>query len=176
MTITPRQTLWGIFWALLLASVIWGYCSMRASKERLALAAEQEQKSRGIAKEIQQLRDRPGFAALNVDSPHTITMRAEAARQQAAFPAAAVLRIQPQGAVQLRDSPYRMRPTRLELRGVTLKQVIQFAHAMIDESQGTTIRDLRLTLGNRSGNELENSLDYWTAEMVLTQLIFAPPR
>lgn len=159
-------------WLALLVLVAAGYLAMRAAKGRLREAQLQEQVSQKMAKEIKSLLDRPGFAALGVDSPRTITARAEEAMDQAKVEATALHSIEPQEAVRLRDSAYRSRPTRLELRGVTLEQIISFTHGMIDEAQGTTIRDLRLTLS--SGDDGGREIDLWTAELVLTQLIFSP--
>jgi len=61
----------------------------------------------------------------------------------------------------------------LDLRGVTLEQIISFTHGMIDEAQGTTIRDLRLTMAG-SNDRSQTDVELWSAELVLTQLIFSP--
>lgn len=173
MNVSRKQMRVGVIWLALLALVAAGYWSMHAAKGRLNEAMHQEQQCQKMTKEIKALLDRPGFAALGVDSPSTITARAEEAKQQANVQSESLIRIEPQSAVRLRDSPYRLRPTRLELRGVTLEQVISFTHGMIDEAQGTTIRDLRLTMVDGDAGQ-QNEAELWTAELVLTQLIFSP--
>ena len=185
MNVGRKKLLVGSLWCGLLLLVTAGYWSMQRSYNRLVEAQRQTQLCEKLAADIQSFQGRPGFAALGVDSPRTITSRAEHAEQKAKIPATALTRIEPQSAVRLRDSDYRIRPTRLELRGVSLEQVLAFSHAMIDEGQGTTIRDLRLTATNGSvaassmattGNQNVNEADSWTAELVLTQLIFSPLR
>lgn len=169
-----RKQLWlGALWCALLLLVLASYWMMRASQNRLRAAQTQLQDCEALAKDISSLQNRPGFAALGVDSPRTITARAEEAGEQAEILAESLVRIEPQSAVRLRDSAYRIRPTRLELRRVSLQQVLSFTHAMIDESQGTTIRDIRLTATDPSATESDDA-DSWTAELVLTQLIFSP--
>lgn len=180
MNVERKQFWLGLVWALLLIAIASGYWAMRRSAGRLQAAQLQTQECQKMASEIAQLRDRPGFAALDIDSPRTITARAEEASKLAKLSPTSLVRIEPQAAMRLRDSPYRLRPTRLELRGVTLTQIINFTHAMIDESQGTTVRDLRLTLnppkeGPEPETRADGHVDRWTAELVLTQLIFSPP-
>lgn len=165
---------WLVLAAVALLSVTAYSCwAMNASAGRLQESLANEQECQLVVDDIHRLKDRPGFAALTIDSPRTITARAEAAGKQANLAASALVRIEPQSAVRLGDSPYRMRPTRLELRQVTLEQLIRFSHFMIDESQGTTLRDLRLTLSDGSADRA-NDANQWNAELVLTQLIFAP--
>ncbi len=169
-----RKLFWtGSFWGTLLLIVLAAYWSMGASRHRLRTAHVQLRECEELAKEIQTLQDRPGFAALGIDSPRTITTRAQEAGERANLPPTALARIEPQSAVRLRDSDYRLRSTRLELRRVTLKQVLTFTLAMIDEAQGTTVRDIRLTAspGNLAGVKEPES---WIGELVLTQLIFSP--
>jgi|GEM_PF-4300949 len=173
MNVGRKQFLVAFLWSFLLLIALGGYWTMRSSRQRLHEAQVQLQTCEKLAKDIKTLGDRPGFAALGVDSPRTITTRAEAAGKKAMISPAALVRIEPQVAVRLRDSDYRVRPTRLELRRVTLKQVLAFTHAMIDETQGTTVRDLRLTASETSSANVKEA-DSWTAEMVLTQLIFSP--
>lgn len=159
----------GVLWCGLLLLVGLGFSTLRASQSRFKESQRQVQECEKLVNEIKALQSRPGFAAFDVDSARTITARAEEALSKANLPPTSLIRIEPQPAVRLRDTDYRVRPTRLQLRGVTLKQVVAFAHAMTGEARGTTVRDLRL---NASG-EVEE-FDAWTAELVLTQLIFSP--
>lgn len=163
----------GTAWLVLIVIVFAGYAMMARNHNRLRDAQAQLRECKKLAQDIQALQQQPGFAALGVDSPRTITTRAEHAGQQAKIPPTALARIEPQSAVRLRDSPYRLRPTRLEIRRVTLEQIVVFTHALIDEAQGTTVRDIRLTAaeGNAEGAK---EVDLWTAEIVLTQLIYSP--
>lgn len=151
----------------MLACVTYGM--MRSSEQQMLEARQQFRLCESMVSDIKKLQNRPGFAALGVDSARTITARAEEAVEKASISSISLARIEPQSALRLRDSDYRLRPTRLQLRKVSLKQVLAFTHAMIDETHGTTIRDLRIT----ASDEPENS-DSWTAELVLTQLIFSP--
>ena len=172
MNVFSRHYWQKLIWLGLLAMLTFSYWDMRVSAMRLNESLLKEQDCSTLIEDIHHLRNRPGFAALTVDAPRTITTRAEQAGQRANLSASSLVRIEPQPAARLGDSPYRLRPTRLELRQVTLEQVIRFAHAMVDDSQGTTLRDLRLT--NSSSEPSAARADDWKVEVVLTQLIFAP--
>lgn len=172
MKIDRKSLFFMSLWLALASMMLVGYWTMRASRTRLQETQVQLRDCEKLAADIRALQNRPGFAALGVDSPRTITARAEVASEQAKIPATALVRIEPQAAVRLRDSPYRLRPTRLELRRVTLEQLVSFTHAMIDEAQGTTVRDIRLTAETSSQGVM--NADLWSVELVLTQLIFAP--
>lgn len=173
MTVDRKVASQLVVWSALLLLVVFAWGTMAGSKQRLDDARYQLGMCEQLAGDIRLLQNRPGFAALNVDSPKTITTRADEAGLESDLPPGALVRIEPQAAVRVRDSTYRIRPTRLELRRVTLEQVLAFSHAMIDESQGTTVRDLRLTATDL-GSEDDPDVDSWTAEIVLTQLIFSP--
>lgn len=169
-----RGSVWfAILWCVLIGMVIAGFWLMQSSRKRLFDAQTQMQECESIVADIKSLQSRRGFAALGIDSPRTITARAEEARAKANLSPTALVRIEPQSAIRLRDSEYRLRPTRLELRRVSLEQVVSFTHAMIDEAQGTTVRDIRLTASDGSGNGAKE-VDVWNVEVVLTQLIFSP--
>ncbi len=148
---------------------------MQTSYRRFEEANSQLQQCEQLASQIQSLQRQPGLAALGVDSPRSITARAEEASSRANIKPTSLVRIEPQSAVRLRDTDYRLRPTRFELRQVTLQQVLAFADAMRDEAMGTTVRDLRLTATDESMGTQRVSAP-WTAELVLTQLIFAPAK
>jgi len=174
MTPRLRNLLIGLFGVLLLAAAY--AASMRAAAAtRLATALDDEQRCQKLVADIEALRSRPRWASLTAESPQTITARAEAAMKFAALPPTALIRIEPQSPVRLGESSYRLRATRLELRRVTLEQLTKFAAEMIDRQQGTTLRDLRLSASDAEGVSAGGP-ETWTAELVLTQLIFSPTR
>ncbi len=120
MNVNQKQLWQAFLWGALLTATAYGWWAMRASADQLRESLAKQQDCRRMVNDINALRDRPGFAALSVDSPRTITARAEEASRQAELPAGALVRIEPQSAMRLGDSPYRLRPTRLELRQVSL--------------------------------------------------------
>lgn len=173
-----KTAAYGVFWfaaLLVLAVTYWMMCQ---SEKQFHLAIEQQRQCERLVLDIQTLQNRPGVAALVVDSARKITSRAEEALLRAGVDSTSLIRIEPQSAVRLRDSDYRVRTTRLQLADMTLEQLLKFTHAMTDASLGTSVRDLDLTAANRRANSDYKSkqelADYWNAQLVLTQLIFSP--
>ncbi|MFZ5828652.1 MAG: hypothetical protein ACOY3P_01120 [Planctomycetota bacterium] len=162
----------GWFVLVLLGIFVWLEAGRQAAAWRRSAATAKE--CQRLAGEIELLRKRPRLAGLAADSPRAITSRAEEALRLAELPVASLVRIEPQSPVRLGDSAYLLRPTRLELRRVTLEQAIRFAYHMAEEGQGASIRDLRLTALEEPGDPANQGL--WNAEAVLTQLIFSPIR
>jgi len=165
------------FAALVLAAIVifvagYSALAMRSSAARLREAKRDEQTCRELIGKIQALKQRRGFAALQAETAQTITQKAQRSKEEANLPAGALFRIEPQSPLRLGDSAYKIRPTRIELRDVTLERLIRFAYSMTADEQGMSIRDLRLTAtGPNDGNA---GADRWSVEIVLTQLIFSP--
>lgn len=148
---------------------------MRASAERAGEVLAEERSCQRLIAEILALQNRPRFAGLAAESPQAITARAEEAVRQSGLPVTALVRIEPQSAVRLGDSPYRQRPTRLELRRATLEQVTRFVFHMTRAEEGAAVRDLRLVSVD-GPDAADGGGTLWNAEPVLTQLIFSPIR
>jgi len=152
----------------ILAGLAWQAVS--AAGQRLETARQDLESSREMVADITRLRRQPRIAALSEESPGEITERVSQAMQQASLPATALLQVQPQPAVRFNRSQYLLRSTQVELREVTLQQIVRFCVSLADASQGMVIRDLNLTEPRSAGVAEER----WNAEITLTQTIFSP--
>lgn len=154
----------------LLLLTVYSYGQMRSSADAVRRADEELKTCRRLISEINDLQQRPGFAAVEQESPAAMANRVERAARESQLPAAAVVRVAPHPISRLANTDYQISATSLELQNVTLKQVAAFSQNLIDEDHGLTLRDLRLYAGSDPGVERET----WSADLTLTQLIFSP--
>lgn len=151
---------------------LFGYMRMHAEAAAMRAASEEVRQCQRLVAEIAKLQELPQFAALEADTPQTTRQRIEQATLAARLPAASLIRIEPRSPVRLGNSEYQLASTRLELNNVTLQQITAFAHALVDEPRGLTVRDLRLwTNANES---TAGTREAWSAETTLTQVTFSP--
>ncbi len=154
----------------ILAGVAYGRYT--ASLERLHDARARLAQCRQLADDIRRLDTLPAFAAIDADSQDATARRIERALHAARLPEDAVLRILPPAQpYRLGDSPYQVYATRIELKQVAMRQVVEFALALHDAEQGVTVRDLRLW---SPGRRPTGATETWSAEVTLTQLAFSP--
>jgi len=155
---------------LLAGCAVASYSVMRSRADRFDRAAKSVQRCQELIDKIQRLKTAPKLAALKADSSTGLSERIELARDTIGIPQSSLIRIEHQPAVRLGRSQYRVTPTRVELKDVTLRELVQLAHSLADESNGLTVRDLAFSRGNRQDTPVER----WEGEFTLTQLIFSP--
>ena len=148
------------------------YWRLSSSSAELELEARDTGRCAQLAADIKALRELPRFAVLEATSAEMTAKRIEEAASVSRLPGRAISLIRPQSPFRLSDSPYQVRPYRIELTAVTLQQLIAFAHHLADESRGMTVRDLRIRDASRDSNRRGPEL--WSVELTLTQLIFSP--
>lgn len=160
------------FTVLVVAAAV-SFWQSRAYSTSLATEQEDANTCRELAAEISALRELPQFAVLEAESVETIFGHIEQAADSASL-GSALVRIQPSTPSYVGDSAYRIRPIRMELQAVTMEQIVRFAHQLVDENRGMTVRDLEFwqVRGDRQSAPEES----WNAELTLTQLIFSPMR
>jgi hypothetical protein len=143
---------------------------MRSRADRFDRAATSVVRCQELIEKIQRLKIAPKLAALEADSSTGLSERIEAARDSVGIPQSSLIRIEHQPAVRLGRSQYRITPTRVELKDVTLQDLVRMAHSLADETNGLTVRDLAFSRGNRRDLPVER----WEGEFTLTQLVFSP--
>lgn len=163
----------GLILAAAAAMAAMAWLELREAHEAVRRAAGDLEDCRRLAAEMAEFDKLPAFAVLEPESPRELVDHVQAASQQASLPPEALVRIEPQAWQRPGDGPYRIRPTRLELRNVTLPQAASFAWHLSDSSRGLTVRDLRLSSEQREGSP-RGAVETWTAEVTLTQLVFSP--
>ena len=156
---------------LLATAALWSYGTMAEQRAAMAAAANDLVACREIANRIEKLRRRPELAAQNQrDSSETIGLIETSARA-AGITTAKLLRISPEPPRRLGDTVYMETPTRVELKNVTLEQLVKLVHGIAGDENPLHPRSIQVRAPSpRDTGRL------WSAELVLTYLIYEPPR
>ncbi len=158
-----------------LASGILLYMSLeqyRAAHADAATTLQRLETCRRQSAEIKDMRERPAFAATAIEDVSALTGRIARARRAAQIAEQSVDLVDPRSLVRLEDSSYLLRPVSIDLRGLRLPQVVQFAAALSDLDAGMWVNQLRLSPVRRDSEEAEPEL--WNVELTLTQIVFSP--
>lgn len=179
MTAAPRNRSLGKLLALAAVIAVVGAFQLFGSSAAVGSAAVAQARrdvaeARDLAGKIARLQTRERVASLEVQPPGETIRRVDEALETAGLSARRTLvRVQPQPPVPVDGTDYLLRTTRIELKQAPLDRIARFARAL--EGPGMTVRQLRLVepraaaaSGGTGGPEL------WTADLTLTQTIFAP--
>lgn len=156
---------------LLLALAGGSAWSFREARRSAQSAAEALADCRRLAAQIEHMRRAPRRAAASMSNTAELASRVEEAARGAGIAPAAVLRIEPEPGRRVGDSAYRSQATRVELDGVSLRGLITFLDRLRSGSDRLEAERLRLS-APRGAVEAQD--EPWRAEVVLTQLVFAP--
>jgi hypothetical protein len=151
------------------AHLCYGYWAR--SEAYAARAAEDLAATKRILASIEKLDDRPELASDHERLAAETTGRIEEAARQAGISPAGLAHINPQSPQRLGDSPYKQKPTQVLLKSVTLEQLVKMTHRLSGDAQSLLPRSLRLTAPRNS-----DTGPFWNAELVLTYLIYDPPK
>jgi hypothetical protein len=169
--VTRKQILFAVLLGLLILTTAWAYGRMNDQRQAARRAQEDRSECERCAADIAKMAHRPDVASER-EKQHTETLRRiEAAAQLAGVTAGNLVRITPEPARRLEDTVYKEKPTQVLLRNVSLKQVVTFAHSLTGGAQALNPKSLRLT-----SPRPEDTSDRWTAELVLTYLVYDPPQ
>lgn len=125
-----------------------------------------------LAAGIRLLGSSPEQALLSGPSQADLIRRIELAGETAGISRDTVTRIHPQAERRLEDSAYLAYPTTVELRAVSLAELVAFLGELVARDPALRITALHVTLPRSaiSGNDTER----WHVEITLTHLIFSP--
>lgn len=164
-----------VTWIVLVAGIAavgvsYTYCRKNSTRRVTAqLAAERCQY---IAVQLEQLRTAPPKATLASRSADDLGSVVEKAAADAQLARDRVLRIDPQPAKRLGKTDYLEQATEVELRAVSLRQLVTFLYNLSDADRELAIGNLRLQVPHAAENSGGEEL--WLADIVLTQRIYAP--
>ena len=173
---------------LLAALAVSSFREMRDAAEAAAVTAREDaDEAERLARDFRTLQTVPVVAAVTADTEREINQRVETARTAAGLSTAAIGDVRPQrqpaGVV---GTDYATRSTQIELAGVTLAEVVAFATALENASEGARVRRLQLAAPLDEAAEpaeaaaaVATSADAaaperWNAELSLTQTIYSP--
>ena len=165
-----------LLFCLLLAGLatfaLWCGHRLTASRAAAVVAAQNLRACETLVNKIAALSSRPSLAALHARSDTELTRRIEEQAAKALLPSQSILRIEPRTPQRIADTAYLEQPTSLELRGVTLQQLITFLVFLLDEETELRVTTLRLTAPRHETRYAGQ--EQWSAELTLTYLIFSP--
>jgi len=139
---------------------------------RGALEAASHAKScREFSDRIIELKKKPELISGTMSSTAQIAQSVEAAMQDAAIPAVNLVRIEPRSAIRLEKTPFLQQPSHLELRDVTMEQMIRFLHVLSTRNR-LEATDLRLHAPRAV--PVDSGPEIWNVELVLTNTIYSP--
>lgn len=148
----------------------WQLLSARAECE---LAQQQLAACRAVADQIVELRDAPVRFEDQAQSGEAMAQLIESAAQQVALPSDRIVHIAPGEPRRVQDTVYQEQSTELELREVTLRQLIQLALAI--PQLNPSISGPSLVLRPPPAAESADAQDeLWNAQLILTSYIYAP--
>lgn len=125
---------------------------------------------REFSSRIIELKKRPERIAGKMSSTAQIAQSVEAAMLDAEIPAANLVRIEPRSAIRFEKTPFLQQPSHLELRDVTMQQLIRFLYALSTKNR-LEATDLRLHAPHAAP---ESGPEIWNVELVLTNTIYSP--
>jgi predicted Zn-dependent peptidase len=156
--------------ALLVLAAAWSYGMLARSRAAATGARADLEECRRLAAEIEGAAKRPALAAEHERVVTEVTGLVEEAAKFAQIPPEKIERITPEAARRVGDSVYTEKPTQVVLQDVTLKQVVELLHRLAASGRGLTPKSLRIVAPRG-----EDAGDLWTAELVVTYLIYDPP-
>jgi len=153
----------------LIVAVLWSYGQLRTSHAAAEMAATDLAACRRIVHRMQSLNTQPTMAHSRQIHLNELTRHIEQSTKNAQIAPDSLVRIWPDPAIRVGDSPYQKKSTQVLFRQVTLRQFITFLHHVAAQEGGPRATRIRLFTprGIESGNR-------WTAETTLTYLIYAP--
>lgn len=162
-------TLLALLAVLLLVFTAWNYSRLADHRSMAFAAVEETRDCHRLAAQINSLQSQPaqaGSAELQVTE---LTRGIEQSANQAQIQLDHLIRIWPQPAARINDSPYKAKSTQVLLKGVSLPQVVRFLHALETQDAGPRTTRLRLKAPDN-----QDAVGTWTVEATLTHVIYAP--
>lgn len=156
--------------AMLAMAAAWSFTAMLGHRADAERAAGELVACEKLARRMDALRDKPAVASGTDVGVRELGTRIDVASGKAKLGREALRSVEPRSARPMGETPYLLKPTQLNLEGVTLPQLASFLYHLTSEP-GLVVRDLRIRAprGDAEGNG-------WNADATLTWLIYSPQR
>ena len=172
MTRRERTLVTATVAAALLGGTLWGYARLVAAREAAGVAARNLEECRRLAARIgpTPVEAAPEGTA-DGKAEDDVIRRIESSARSADFPESSIERIEPAPPERVGDGPFLKRPTVVQLRGVTLRQLFTFLHAAGAGRSRLGVDQIRLSA---PASAADGAGDTWSVDATLTQLVRAP--
>ncbi|NQU23851.1 MAG: hypothetical protein HQ567_21425 [Candidatus Nealsonbacteria bacterium] len=157
----------------LTALAVWSYFRLVSGHRVAQVAAENLDRCRRLADQIDGLCETPMQAWLESQAPQEkLTLHVQQAAQTAQIDESSLIRIDPQPGHRVGETDYLSEPTLLQMRSVSLRQLVGFLKEVTAGQAALQVESICLS-APRSVASSEKA-ETWTAEVTLTQLVFSP--
>ena len=147
----------------------WSLVDYRDAKQQAGQSRADTVRCVEMADTIHGHRSAPAIADDTERLGSVMSSRIESAATEASLASSQLVRITPNGPVRLGESDYRVKPTHVALKNVSMKQCVRFVHTLLAGDPNLRCRSLRL-----SAPRHDTVRDRWTAEVSITCLIYDP--
>jgi hypothetical protein len=145
---------------------------LKESRASAIQATANLEKCRQLSAQIAALSERPVHASLGETASAIFVRRVEESASKAQIEPAKLMRIDPQPARRIGDTSYLEQPTFVDLKQVTLAQLVTFLEECTAGDTKLTVTALRLTAPRENLPTADS--ESWSVEVTLTQLVFSP--
>jgi hypothetical protein len=156
---------------LLIAALVWSYGRLSDAHGLAQRSAEDLARCAQFTKKIQQLQAKPAVARDVELQTGEFASRLETAARGAGITLDQIVRVSPEAARRVTEGPYKEKPTRLEIRSVSLQQLVALLHPLSTGERAQNVRSIRLSQPHEADRP-----NVWNAEITLSYLIYSPTR
>ncbi len=151
----------------------WAGWQWAGRQQEFTMAREQAASCEELGQKIDSLRGAPAKVEETARSGEALAKLVESAAQEAGLASDRIVHVAPAEPRRIGDSPYLEQTTAVELRAVTLRQLIEFSRSIDQKEPRIKIPAVALRtppgdINTNSGREL------WNVQLTLTAHVFAP--
>jgi hypothetical protein len=151
----------------------WAGWQWVSGRDSLALARDQAANCEDLGTRIESLRQAPAKVEETARTGEALARLVESSAQQVGLPSDHIVHVAPAEPRRIGESPYLEQSTAVELRSVTLRQLIEFSLSVARKEPRIRIPTLALRTppGEAKAN---NGHELWNVQLTLTAHVFAP--
>jgi hypothetical protein len=167
--VKPRQTkILGVLVATALLGVnFWAWITFESAKSDAIAAVADARACRQLAARITSLKVQPTMAASSQEASEQLAARVQSSVQSLGISADTIASIAPDAPMRLGNSPYFEQATTVDLRGVTLAQLVDLI-CNLSSGSALHVKSLHLSAVPQQTNGL------WDAEVTVCSMIYSP--
>jgi hypothetical protein len=160
-----------IFVILIVSFLVYSFQTYESSKAAAEDAGANLIRCRDLLQQIQSLKAGPIQASLDVQSQKELSSLLQQSAQIAKIPETSVASIRPESTHRIGKTSYIEQPTHVELRQISLGQLVTFLQEVTIRDPRVLPTSLRLSVPRAQPTAPS---DQWQAEIILTHLVFSP--
>jgi len=166
-TRSSSRSLCLLLFLVLLLGLGWTAWNWQISREEALDARRNYQQAERIAAQIEQLRTAPEKFSTDVQSRETVLKLVEDSARATGLNPELILNINPSDPKPIPETPYQEQRTELQIRDVTLPQVLQFTLQILQADPGLQVPQFEFSVPAGSFGE-ESGEEKWDVDFTLT--------